>query len=518
MAATQTVPQRLQHCNFVQIKPKHGVVTLYGYGIEVRLDSGHLILRDGIGAERREGRLSRVGHGLRRLVVIGADGMVSLAAIRWLADQDAAFIMLDRDGSVLVTTGPVRSSDARLRRAQALAGQSGAGVQITRELISQKLAGQELVAREKLQDNAAAENIAKARDAVGAVHGSVAFLALESRAAAAYWSAWRNVPVHFPKVDLRRVPEHWLTFGPRISPLTGSPRLAVNPANAILNYLYAILESEARLAAAALGLDPGLGVLHTDTAGRDSLACDLMEPVRPKVDAYLLDWIMRGPMRREWFFEQRDGNCRLMGSFAAQLSETASSWRSAVAPHAERASRILWAGRPRSERSFLPPTRLTQSHRRRAKSDSSSVPGVRTPRTPALCRICGAPTTLRSRFCAACAPAVSRGNLLEAAKLGRVATVSAKAQELRAATQRRQAAALKAWNLSDKPEWLDEKTYREKVLPRLARITVPTIVSALAVSEPYATNIRAGRCIPHPRHWLVLERLAGISPTYKRID
>jgi hypothetical protein len=43
------------------------------------------------------------------------------------------------------------------------------------------------------------------------------------------------------------------------------------------------------------------------------LACDLMEPVRREVDAYLLDWLTHEPLRREWFFEQRDGNCRLMG-------------------------------------------------------------------------------------------------------------------------------------------------------------------------------------------------------------
>jgi len=71
-----------------------------------------------------------VGHGLRRLVVIGSDGFISLAALRWLSDQDAAFIMLERDGSFLATTGPVRSSDARLRRAQSLAHQSGAAVQM----------------------------------------------------------------------------------------------------------------------------------------------------------------------------------------------------------------------------------------------------------------------------------------------------------------------------------------------------------------------------------------------------
>lgn len=43
----------------------------------------------------------RVGHGLRRLVLVGNDGWVSLAALRWLADQDAAFVMLERDGAVL---------------------------------------------------------------------------------------------------------------------------------------------------------------------------------------------------------------------------------------------------------------------------------------------------------------------------------------------------------------------------------------------------------------------------------
>ena len=122
MVATQTVPQHLKHCNFTTIKPRNGVITLFGYGINVQVDRGHLVIRDGIGIDRRLARLSRVSHELRRLVVIGSDGMVSLAALRWLADQDAAFVMLHRDGSVLLTTGPVRPSDARLRRAQGLAG------------------------------------------------------------------------------------------------------------------------------------------------------------------------------------------------------------------------------------------------------------------------------------------------------------------------------------------------------------------------------------------------------------
>ena len=121
-------------------------MTLFGYGIQVRVESGHLILEDGIGDDRRYARFPRVGHGLQRLIVIGADGMVSLAALRWLTvDQNASFVMLDRAGSVLMVTGPTRKGDVHIRRAQALARQSGAGIQITQDLIDKKLRGQEQV-------------------------------------------------------------------------------------------------------------------------------------------------------------------------------------------------------------------------------------------------------------------------------------------------------------------------------------------------------------------------------------
>src|SRR5690349_8135078 len=69
---------------------RHGVVTLFGYGIKISVERGHLMLEDGIGSDRHRWRLSRVRHGLKRLVVIGNDGFVSLSALRWIADQDAA--------------------------------------------------------------------------------------------------------------------------------------------------------------------------------------------------------------------------------------------------------------------------------------------------------------------------------------------------------------------------------------------------------------------------------------------
>lgn len=524
MAATQTVVQSSPQCNssnpvsdvpFECVTPRQGVVTLFGYGIKVRVERSHLEFEDGIGAARRQGRLPRVGHGLRRLVVISADGMVSLAALRWLADQDASFVLLDRDGSVLFTTGPVRSSDARLRRAQALAARTGVDVTIARELISQKLAGQERVAREKLRDNTAAEAIADYRLALAEAETLDAIRTLESRGAASYWSAWGEVPISFPKTDLSRVPEHWRTFGTRKSLLTGSPRLATNPANAMLNYLYALLESESRLAAAALGLDPGLGFIHVDTPARDSLACDLMEAVRPQVDNFVLDWILSQPLKRDWFFEQRDGTCRLMASFAARLSETTATWSRAVGPVAETVVRILWSTLRKPSREYSPATRLTQAHKRAAKG--SSVPPIPAPPHPTrLCETCGVHLKRGIRHCGKCAVAASRERMLQLAKRGRVAAHSPEAKARRVATQRQNMLARWNWDPTSQPAWLNEKTYVASIQPKLATIKISSISTALGISEAYASGIRAGRRRPHPRHWQNLAKLVGVSDKQRR--
>ena len=85
MAATKKLYQLPQTHN--SLVPRHGVLTLAGYGIRVQMHAGHLLLHDGIADERRTIRLPRVNHGLKRLVMIGSDGLVTLEALRWLADQ-----------------------------------------------------------------------------------------------------------------------------------------------------------------------------------------------------------------------------------------------------------------------------------------------------------------------------------------------------------------------------------------------------------------------------------------------
>jgi len=468
-----------------------------------------LVLEDGIGAREKK-QFPRVAHGIRRVVVIGNEGTVSLSALRWLADQDSAFIMLDRDGSVLVTTGPVRPSDARLRRAQVLAHQNGTALEITRYLIDEKTAAQARVARDCLHDEAAARAIAQIRCAIANAQTSEVIRFLESRAALVYWSAWKSVAISFPTRELRRTPDHWRTFGARVSPLTGSPRLATNPPNAILNYLYAVLESEARLATAALGLDPGLGMLHVDSQTRDSLACDVMEPIRPEVDAYVLRWISRETLKREWFFEERDGNCRLMGSFAVQLSETAATWAGLVAPVAERVTQILWSTVPKSPRKHALATRLTQLHRREVSGGQPASPPA-LPRPESFCKTCGASVGRGQMRCRPCADALNTADLIKAAEQGRIAAHSEQAEKRRAETQRRQWARRGSWKPSDLPDWLDKDMYCCEIKPRLKQLTLSALSSTLGITLGYAADVRGGRRVPHPRHWKVLAELVGVS-------
>jgi len=435
--------------------------------------------------------------------------MVSLSALRWLADQKAAFVMLERDGTVLLTTGPVRSSDARLRRAQAHSSESGVAIEIVRGLIQKKLANQEQLVREKFPDSSAANEIAGFRGELAAVATIDAIRLLEAQGAAAYWSAWQKVPITFAQKDAPRVPDHWRIFNGRGSPLTGSPRLAVNPANAMLNYLYAVLESEARLAAAVVGLDPGLGFLHMDAEYRDSLACDLMEPVRPQVDAYVLDWISREPLSRAWFFEERNGNCRLMADLAARLSETASTWRHAVAPFAEWTAQTLWASIKNADRKRPRPTPLTQRRKREAKG---APPAVARPAQPqVVCRICGTPVPSKKNYCKACAANLARERMHEIAKAGRVESQKAAARAQLAESQRRAAAAKQLWDASSLPAWLTKQRYVEQIMPRLGAVKVQDIRMALTVSVPYASKVRRGITLPHPRHWPKLAEMVGYS-------
>jgi CRISPR-associated endonuclease Cas1 len=489
-----------------------GVCVATGYGIKVLVQRGQLVVEDGIGRDRRRRVYSRATHGVSRLVVIGSDGFISLEAIRWLQRLGISLIHLDRDGTLLASSA-VAAGDARLRRLQAAAGESPLGVEIARGLMQSKLAGQARVLDRLAPTSAIVATFEQQLAALEAAASLDQVLAAEREAAQAYWGAWGSLPVRFRGADAKAVPEYWLVFGQRGSLLTGAPRLAINPANALLNYLYALLETETRNACLIAGLDPGLGIVHVDYRSRDSFALDLMETVRPDVDAYVLELLQTRTFKRKDFAETVRGVCRINPPLSHELGETAVHWGQGIAPVVEAVAAQL-AAAPGSRVAALT-TPLTGTNRSQSRSKKRPKPAVRkTPRLPETCKSCGNPVPVRQRlYCDDCLPARRREHdtnlhrsALAAMKARRDAgddpTHGGTAAEKRAAKNRDRRAAERAWEA--KHAIPDPAIFRTEILPAIQAVPSSRLERATGLSRRYIAMVRRGEQTPHPRHWQAL--------------
>jgi CRISPR-associated endonuclease Cas1 len=220
-----------------------------------------------------------------------------------------------------------------------MAVESEVSIEIVRDLLDRKVEGQLGVLQAGFTHEQAAATVQTALEGIAAAESIDPMLALEAKAATAYWGAWRGVTVRFARADERLVPEHWLAFGERQSSLSTSGRKASTPAGAILNYLYALAEFECRLALLAVGLDPGLGWAHRDAPYRDSAALDLLEPLRPEVNAFVHRLIATRTFSRREFVETRDGQVWLAAELARALGNSTLTPLGAQRLHACRAGR-----------------------------------------------------------------------------------------------------------------------------------------------------------------------------------
>ncbi len=91
--------------------------------------------------------------------------------------------------------------------------------------------------------------------------------------------------------------------------------------NAMLNYAYAVLESQVRIATVSQGLDPTIGYLHTCRPGRLALVYDLMEPLRPRVDRSVLGFARSQVFTSSDYALRADGVCRLHPQLARRVTQ-----------------------------------------------------------------------------------------------------------------------------------------------------------------------------------------------------
>lgn len=103
-----------------------------------------------------------------------------------------------------------------------------------------------------------------------------------------------------------------------------------DPVNACLSLTYTLIHNEAASACHGAGLDPLLGFYHEPTYGRQSLACDVIEPLRPHVDRWV--WrLFRKRLLDASNFSQTEKSCLLNKSgrqtFFGCYEMRATAWR-----------------------------------------------------------------------------------------------------------------------------------------------------------------------------------------------
>jgi len=492
-----------------------GICVADGMGLRITIDRGALVVEDGMGEHRRTRRFDRATHGLTRLVVLGTTGTVSLDALTWCRRLGVGIVMLAPDGSPVLESTPRMTDDARIRRVQAQAPDLPVGIDLARSLIADKLLGQARLLTARLDAEDASSTILELTEALGSTETIDEVRQIEASAAALYWQSWTGRPECAPRFvakDRGRIPPHWTRYEGRRSVLASvnANRKAERPVNALENYAYGLLEAEAILACHVVGLDPGLGLIHTDTRGRQSLALDIMEPVRPEVDGFVLDLLERRTFRKVEFTETPEGHCRLRAPLTHELAELMPTWAQALAPIAEKVAHTLGQA---MEGKYQAATPLTRSRNKSAqaviKARKATMRGVtankRDHQRPAgnpaptlwSCPDCGGPVTDPRRVrCDACIDADPR-HAPEVRKARGVAISSRKR-------------ALREWDEANPDATYDPELYRREILPRLGSVKLADITAAAGISKGYASQVRAGKATPHVSTWGALARLVGV--------
>ncbi len=99
-----------------------------------------------------------------------------------------------------------------------------------------------------------------------------------------------------------------------------SKRPPLDPANALLSFLYAILANDVRSALETVGLDPQVGFLHQIRSGRPSLALDIMEEFRSYLgDRIMLNLINLKQVSKKDFEIRESGEVRMSDSARKEL-------------------------------------------------------------------------------------------------------------------------------------------------------------------------------------------------------
>lgn len=275
-------------------------------------------------------------HDLEQLVVMGGVQLTQ-AAIAMLLRSNADVVFMTIYGRVIgrLLHNESKFAELRLRQLQVMSNDA-ANLNLARQIVIGKLTNQRallLHARANHTDvERGARGIAEMIQSAQRAKEAEELRGYEGSAGARYWAGFRallKVDLGFTKREYHPSPD---------------------PVNALLSYVYTLLQKDVMAAVQLVGLDPYLGFFHVIEYGRPSLALDLMEEFRPLVcDPLVLNLLNLQILQRSDF--------RRTGDAARPVMMTEAAVKRVIEKYEERVNAT-------TSYSYLPPKAFDTTWRR----------------------------------------------------------------------------------------------------------------------------------------------------------
>jgi CRISPR-associated protein Cas1 len=287
---------------------------LSGFGISLSVDKARLQVRNGfqepdVQPERFE---IQPRHAKFDFVIVdGQSGTMTLDALKWLMRHDIPLFILDYNGALLSSTLPREPVNGSLKIAQVETYKD----QSKRFYIAKKLVEAKaertldvmkwLAARYGELSSQGQHGLTNELERLHQSRDLPRLLMSEGRIADIYWRYLKQVLPDKFGFTSRMHETHQMN--------------ASDSVNTLLNYGYAILESQCRKALNSVGLEPTVGFLHEARQTKYPLVYDLQEPYRWLIDTTVISCLENGQFGKKDFYRMDNYVLRLRPEAARKL-------------------------------------------------------------------------------------------------------------------------------------------------------------------------------------------------------
>ena len=233
-------------------------------------------------------------------IVVGRNAQLSTQTIFELMEQRVPIFYIDSRGKIIGHFVYERQSATRLLRQLEIFRDPPRQLELSREIIAEKISNQrallkryeKTIAADKLERTI--KKLKQTADKLSSLQSLEEIRGAEGIAAKIYFATFTEL--------LDQTRWKWKER---------SQHPAKDPVNSLLNYGYAFLEREVRIAVALAGMDARIGFFHANDGRKDSLIFDMMEFFRqPVVDRLALNLLNKKMLQPE-NFSVTEEECRL---------------------------------------------------------------------------------------------------------------------------------------------------------------------------------------------------------------